>query len=77
MVAEGLDLFEVSTPPQLAAKKILDSMIREQTGCSVVAIRTERAMEVIPNPTAELPAEGDIVLIGTAEAEQKFLDLYG
>ena len=77
MVAEGLDLFEVPVPRQLAGRSIVDTNIREQTGCSVVAIRSERGMEVIPNPTAELPGSGDIVLIGTVEAEQAFLALYG
>ena len=76
MVAEGLDLFEVPVPKELAGSSIIDSMIRQQTGCSVVAIRTERGMEVDPSPTTELPAGGDIVLIGTAEAEQKLLQVY-
>ncbi len=77
MVAEGLDLFEVRVPATLAGQSILDTNIRQQTGCSVVGIRSERGMEVIPNPTAQLPTEGEIVLIGTAESEQKFLQLYG
>lgn len=77
MVAEGLDLFEISVPATLAGKSILDTNIRQNTGCSVVAIRTARGMEVIPNPTANLPHEGNIVLIGTAAAEQEFLRLYG
>ena len=55
---------------------IAETAIRERTGCSVVAIRTERGMEVVPNPAAHLPADADIVLIGTAEGEERFLDLY-
>jgi Trk K+ transport system NAD-binding subunit len=77
MVAEGLDLFEVRVPAALAGQSIAESEIREDTGCSVVAIRTERGMEVIPNPSAQLPADADIVLIGTAEAEEAFLERYG
>jgi len=77
MVAEGLDLFEVPVPTELAGRTIAESSIREHTGCSVVAIRTERGMEVVPNPSETLAAEADIVLIGTVEAENRFLELYG
>jgi Trk K+ transport system NAD-binding subunit len=77
MVAEGLDLFKVPVPADLAGRTIAESSIRERTGCSVVAIRTERGMEVVPNPAEVLPADADIVLIGTVEAEDRFLDLYG
>ncbi|NIN12489.1 MAG: potassium channel protein, partial [Gemmatimonadales bacterium] len=76
MVAEGLDLFEVRVPTDLAGRTIAESSIRERTDCSVVAIRTERGMEVVPNPSQTLPADADIVLIGTAEAEERFLQLY-
>jgi len=76
-VAEGLDLFEVRVPAELAGRTIAECSIRERTGCSVVAMRTERGIEIISNPAATLPADVDIVLIGTAEAEQSFLEIYG
>jgi voltage-gated potassium channel len=76
MIAEGLYLFKVPVPANLAGKSIADSAIREQTGCSVVGIRTENGMEIAPNPSQILPADGNIVMIGTAEAEEKFLELY-
>jgi voltage-gated potassium channel len=72
MIAEGLYLFKVPVPANLAGKSIADSAIREQTGCSVVGIRTENGMEIAPNPSQILPADGNIVMIGTAEAEEKF-----
>jgi voltage-gated potassium channel len=71
MIAEGLYLFKVPVPANLAGKSIADSAIREQTGCSVVGIRTENGMEIAPNPSQILPADGNIVMIGTAEAERK------
>ena len=77
MVAEGLDLFKVPIPASLAGQTIAESSIRERTGCSVVAIQTERGMEVIPDPFETLPSDADIVLIGTAKAEGRFLELYG
>ncbi len=77
MVAEGLDLFEVAVPAGLAGGTIAASKIRERTGCSVVAIRAEDGFEVVPSASAVLPAGTDVVLIGTAEAEESFLELYG
>ncbi len=77
MVAEGLYLFEMRVPADLMGRTIAESSIRERTDCSVVAIRTDRGIEVVPNPSAALPADADIVLIGTAEAEERFLEIYG
>lgn len=36
-----------------------------------------RGTEVVPDPSEVLPADAEIVLIGTAEAEKRFLELYG
>lgn len=77
MVAEGLELFKVRVPADLAGRTIAETSIREDTGCSVVAIRTKRGMEVVPNSSETLPAGADIVLIGTAQAEERFLEIYG
>jgi Trk K+ transport system NAD-binding subunit len=77
MVAEGLDLFTMHVPPELAGRPIAESSIRERTGCSVVAIRTERGVEVVPDPSEKLPADAEIVLIGTVDAQDRFLELYG
>ena len=43
MVTEGLDVFRVKVPASLAGKRIVESAIRERTGCNVVAISTRRA----------------------------------
>jgi Trk K+ transport system NAD-binding subunit len=76
MVAEGLDLFRVKVPKALAGLAIAASGIRERTGCSVVALGTGRGMQVVPDP-AEVLAEGvEIVLIGSLEAEERFLELF-
>jgi Trk K+ transport system NAD-binding subunit len=76
MVAEGLDLFRVPVPATLAGKTISESEIRARSGCTVVGIGTEKGMEMVPGPAAQLPGDGDILLIGTAEAEERFLELW-
>ncbi len=77
MVAEGLNMFKVRMPAPLAGMTIAQSAIREDTGCSVVAMETERGTEVIPNPFETMPADAEIVLIGTVDAEERFLERYG
>ncbi|NNE01200.1 MAG: TrkA family potassium uptake protein, partial [Pirellulaceae bacterium] len=77
MVAEGLDLFEVPVPSALVGRTIADSSIREETDCSVVAIRRPSGTEVAPDPHESLPSDAVLILIGTIKAEQRFLELYG
>ncbi len=76
MVAEGLDLFRVPVPKALAGKTIMESEIRARSGCSVVGISSTNGMEVVPSPTAQLPDGADILLIGTPDAEERFLELW-
>jgi Trk K+ transport system NAD-binding subunit len=77
MVAEGLDFFEVKVPDALAGRTIAESRIRGRTGSSVVAFRTARGVEAVPNPAAKMPKGADIVLIGSAYAEKRFFEVFG
>lgn len=77
MIEEGLNLFEVPNPAVLAGRTIRESEVRERTGCSLVAIRSAGSFAVVPDPSEQLPADADIVLIGTTEAEKRFLEIYG
>ena len=76
MVEEGLDLFKLRVPEELAERPLAECSIRERTGCSVVAISTNDGVEVGPDPARNLPAGADIVLIGSPEAEERFLETY-
>jgi voltage-gated potassium channel len=73
MVAEGLNVFKVKTPPSLAGKRLADSGIRSETGCNVVAFTAEDGMAINPSPDEVLKKDGEIILIGTAESEERFL----
>lgn len=77
MVAEGLDLLKVTVPKQLAGRSIAESSIRQQTGCTLIAIRQGELLDINPEPNTVLPAEAEIILIGTVEAENKFFMQYG
>ncbi len=77
MVAEGLDLLKVQVPSQLAGKTIAQSSIRQETGCTIIAIRENDALHINPEPNLVLPVQAEIILIGTVDAENKFFSLYG
>jgi K+/H+ antiporter YhaU regulatory subunit KhtT len=76
MVAEGLNVFKVKMPAALAGKSIADSDVRQDTGCTVVALNVGGQMVINPDPMEPLPVQADLVLIGTSEAEQKFIERY-
>jgi voltage-gated potassium channel len=76
MVAEGLELFRLKVPDSLAGQSIAESTLRAQTGCTVVAGCIGDGITVNPDPTAPLTKDAEIILIGTAEGERKFLELY-
>jgi Trk K+ transport system NAD-binding subunit len=76
MLAEGLNVFKTAVPPSLAGKQIAGNLIREKTGCNVVAIQTGERMDINPSPDTVLNSEDDLVLIGTVEGQKQFMDRY-
>lgn len=76
LVAEGLAVFKVRTPAALAGRKLAETALRGETGCSVVALKEGDTMKINPAPTDTLPADGEIVLVGDATAEDRFLRKY-
>ena len=76
MVTEGLNVFKVPLPAVLAGRTVAQLAIRQVTGCNVIAINVDGHMHINPDPTTPLPAQAEMILIGTAEAEQHFLHQY-
>ena len=74
MVAEGLDVFRSPVPREVVGKSLAESRIREETGCLVLAIERNDQMQVSPPPTTELGAGDELILIGTTEAERRFME---
>ena len=50
--------------------------MRERTGAHIAAILRGEDMEINPDPATELPADAELVLIGSIEAEDRFLKIY-
>ncbi|MBF0278801.1 MAG: potassium channel protein [SAR324 cluster bacterium] len=76
MVAEGLHVFRMKMPEALANSTIANSAIREKTGCSVVAVRTDSETAINPGPDYIFDAGAEISLIGTIAAEEKFVSIF-
>lgn len=76
MVAEGLDVFRIKTPAPLIGKLIRDTSIRMDTGCNIVAVHTKGQSYINPESHVVLNPDSELVLIGTDEAENRFLQLY-
>ncbi|MCH7400926.1 potassium channel family protein [Belliella kenyensis] len=77
MVAEGLDLIKVTVPQKLIGKSIIESDIRKETGCTVIAVKHDEETMINPDPKMVLKEGQKIILIGTVDAENRFFELYG
>lgn len=76
MVAEGLGIFKVKAPKALHGKSIAEAAIRQETGCTVIVLKRKDATIINPAPGEQITAETEIMLIGTAESEDRFLRQY-
>ncbi len=76
MFTEGLNIFSLSVPKTLVGKTLAQSNIRESTGCSVIALKTTEKLVVGPDPTLPLNGLNELILIGSTDSEQQFLELF-
>ena len=76
MFTEGLNIFVRPMPISLVGKNLIESNIRQTTDCSVIAMKSSAGLEVGPDPSLPLKEQDELLLIGTTEAEQKFLELF-
>lgn len=76
-VTEGLDIFRLAVPESLDSKTLLESSVRERSGCTIVALRGEDGkLRVNPPADTVLRAGQDIVLAGSKESESKFREQF-
>lgn len=76
MVAEGVDILHVEAPQRLHGKTIKESLVREKSGCSIVALDTNNDIVINPVPTTIIKKGDSIILIGTVEAEVEFFKIF-
>jgi Trk K+ transport system NAD-binding subunit len=75
MVTEGLYIFRVPVHASFAGKRLADTPIRQETGCSVIAIGKGDELAINPEPSVVLDKDDDMVLIGTSDAEQRLMQM--
>jgi len=75
-LTEGLNIFRVKVHPSLAGSTLMDSGLRQETGCSVIAVDRDGTLEVNPDPARSLRADDSLYVIGDASAERRFMDKY-
>jgi Trk K+ transport system NAD-binding subunit len=75
-VAEGLDLVAMPITPSLAGKTLLELNLPTQVGCLAVAMRVNDRVSSTLDPREPLPPNGEIIVVGDAEAERKFADRF-
>lgn len=76
-IAEGLDIFRVTVPGALVGSTVAGCGVRERTGCTIVAVRGPAGSIINPGAGEVLRAGSELVLVGGAEAEQRFREVFG
>lgn len=77
LLADGLEVFTFAVPDSLVGKPIADCNLRGNTGCNVLAVRTNGGTAVAPDILAPLEAGTELILIGDREDELRFFERYG
>lgn len=72
VVAEGLEVFRVPVPAELAGRPLATSGLRDATGCTAVAVARGEALDHDIDVTAPLPADAALVLIADDASRQRF-----
>ena len=76
MLTEGLNIFRVPVHPDLEKKSLAGSGIREETGCSAIAVVRQSQVEINPDPGQPLKEVDEMIVIGTAESEKCYMQRY-
>ncbi len=76
MLAEGLNIFNHKVCSTLAGKNLIQTDIRNKTGCTVLAIRENGEMTINPDPNLKMNTDQELILIGESEGEKLFNEIY-
>lgn len=76
LLEEGLTVFRVTVHPPLVDRTLGEGRIRERTGCSVIAVKSDGLLAVNPDPSIRFRSGDELILIGTPEAEKEFITHY-
>ena len=75
LFTEGLIVFNRKAGTYFHGRSIMESGVRDKTGCSIVALRRDDKLQVNPEPDVVLNGDDELIFIGTAENEELFINL--
>ena len=76
MLSEGIDIFSVKVPKKLIGSNLINSNIRQRTGCNVIAVKKNDDILVNPDPEIRLDEDTILLIIGTKESETEFMNQF-
>lgn len=76
MLTEGLNIFRIHSHKSLWGKSLMESGIRKDTGCNVIAMVTGGEMEISPDPFKHIEKDTELILMGNFEAESTYRRRY-
>jgi len=76
LLAEGVCIFPSPVPHSMKGRRLIDCAVRSETGCTIIAVENQGKRLVDLEPDTVLPADGTLLLVGTLEAEERFLKAF-
>lgn len=76
LVAQGLNMFRTPVPRELVGATLAEAHVYRRTQCNVVAIEQNGVLHGNPDAGQPLPADGELLLIGTDDAEEQFSEVF-
>ena len=73
LLAEGVCIFPSPVPQAMKGRSLIDCAVRSETGCTIIAVESQGERIVNLEPDTVLPDDGTLLLVGTLEAEERFL----
>jgi voltage-gated potassium channel len=72
MFGGGVEVFAVQVPDQLVGKTLQESAVGAMSGVNVIALQQDGEINTAPSPTLPLPANAELLLVGTREQRDRF-----
>jgi Trk K+ transport system NAD-binding subunit len=72
MLSESLSVFRARVDERLMGRSLVELPVREQTGCSVIAVQDNGKMIVNPEPSEVLHIGQELILVGDANSIDRF-----
>ncbi len=76
MLGAGVDLFQVVVPQSMVGKSLAESELGARTGMNVIAVQNDGSLVTNPPASLRLPANGELLMLGTPEQRLEFVRLF-